>query len=215
MNGVQFANWLPTLLSGLKITVLASVISIAMAIAWGCTVSMIIAMSNKILTPIFRLYTSIFRNSPLLVQMFFFYYALPYVGIKMSAVVCGVIAITLNEGAFVAEILRGSIKNIPKQEVEAAYSLGLTKFQVVTKVIFPLALRSSVPMITGQSSIVIKDTSLFSMIMILDLTRAGSIFYSQFFSTTAFYIVGLFYILLFMIFSVAGKQIETRVKISR
>lgn len=215
MNSVQFANWLPTLLSGLKITVLASVISIATSIAWGCVVSMIVATNNKILTLLFRIYTSIFRNSPLLVQIFFFYYALPYVGIKFSALMCGVIAITLNEGAFIAEILRGSIKNIPKGEVEAAYSLGLTKFQVVTTIIFPLALRASIPMITGQSSIVIKDTSLFSMIMILDLTRAGSVFYSKFFNTTSFYICGFLYILLFMIFSISGKQIEKRVKVGR
>lgn len=215
MNITQFNNWLPTLLEGLWTTVIASIIAIIIAIIWGCIVSMAVAMENKILTPIFRVYTSIFRNSPLLVQMFFAYYALPYIGITLPKLVCGILAIVLNEGAFMAEILRGSVKNIPKGEIDAAYSLGLSRFMVVTRIIFPLAFRISIPSITGQSSIVIKDTSLFSMIMILDLTRAGSIFYSNYFSTASFYIVGLVYIILFLFFSLVGKQVEKRIKINR
>lgn len=196
-------------------TAIGSIISICTAIMWGSLITILIALDNKILTAILRVYVSIFRNSPLLVQMFFAYYALPYIGITWPALVCGVVAITLNEGAFIAEMLRGSIKNIPKGEIEAAYSLGMTKWQVVTRVMFPMAFRTAIPMITGQASIIIKDTSLFSMIMILDLTRASTIYYAKFFDPASFYVVGVFYLALFLIFSFAGKRIENRMSIKR
>ena len=81
--------------------------------------------------------------------------------------------------------------------------------------IFPLAVRASVPMITGQASIVIKDTSLFSMIMILDLTRAGDRFYSQYFSVSSIWIVAAVYIALFLLFHTAGRLVERRVRVRR
>ena len=215
MSTNQFLNWLPTLLEGLETTVIASAVSIVTAILWGSVITILIAMNIKLLTGVLRVYISIFRNSPLLVQMFFCYYALPYIGIKWPAMVCGVVAITLNEGAFIAEMLRGTMKNIPKGEIEAAYSLGLSKFKVVTRIIFPMTFRNAIPMITGQASIVIKDTSLFSMIMIVELTRAGSIFYAKFANVSAFYIVGMVYIFVFLAVSVLGKYVEKRFRVKR
>ena len=215
MSTNQFMNWLPTLLQGLGTTAVASLISIFTAVLWGCVITILIALNEKALTAVLRGYISVFRNSPLLVQMFFCYYALPYIGVKWPAMVCGVVAITLNEGAFVAEMLRGTMKNIPKGEIEAAYSLGLSKFSVVTRVIFPLTFRNAIPMLTGQASIVIKDTSLLSMIMILDLTRSGSIFYAKFYNATSFYIVGVVYVLIFVVVSFLGKKIEKRLTVKR
>lgn len=215
MNANQFINWLPELLKGLEVTVGASLICIVTAVVWGCVVASLNCFHNPILSVLLRIYISVFRNSPLLVWMFLFFYGLPYIGITLSALACGILAITLNEGAFVAEIVRGAIRNVPKGEIEAAYSLGLTRLQVVSRIIFPLAVRASVPMITGQASIVIKDTSLFSMIMILDLTRAGDRFYSKYLNVSAIWIVALIYIILFLLFSTAGKAIERRVKVRR
>lgn len=211
----QFLNWLPTVLQGFGMTALGSSISICTAIVWGSLIAIFIAMDNRALTAILRVYISIFRNSPLLVQIFFAYYALPYIGIVWPAFVCGVVCITLNEGAFIAEMLRGAMKNIPKGEIEAAYSLGLNRWQVVTRVIFPMTFRTTIPSITGQASIIIKDTSLFSMIMIVDLTRASTIFYAKFFNPASFYVVGLFYLAIFVVFSFAGKRIEKRFAVKR
>ena len=166
MTSVQFSNWLPIVLEGLGTTALTSVIAICTAVIWGCIVAMLIAFNNKILSGILRAYVSVFRNSPLLVQLFFIFYGLPFLGVTMPATVCGILGITLNEGAFIAEILRGSVKNIPKGEIEAAESLGLNRAQIIRHIIFPLSFRSSIPMITGQASIIIKDTSLFSIYII-------------------------------------------------
>ena len=174
MNAIQFANWLPDLLSGLKITVLASIVAILTSVVWGCVLASLRCLNLRVLSAVIRIYIVIFRNVPLLVVMFFLFYGLPLVGVDIPAVFCGVISITLNEGAFVAEIIRGSIKNMPRGEVEAAKSLGLGRLTIIRRITFPLAFRASIPMLLGQSSIVIKDTSLFSMILIMDLTRAGS-----------------------------------------
>jgi His/Glu/Gln/Arg/opine family amino acid ABC transporter permease subunit len=210
MNWMQFEAWLPELLNGVKMTVLSSVISAFTAVIWGSVIASLMALQNKFLSSILRIYISIFRNSPLLVQMFFFFYGLPYVGIVLSPLACGIWAITLNEGAFIAEILRGAIRNLPVGEIEAAYSLGLSKYQVIRKIIFPLGIRSSIPMIMGQCSIVIKDTSLFSLIMILDLTRAGVRFYTRTFNNASIWIVAVIYVALFLLFSYIGKYTEKK-----
>lgn len=215
MNSSQFIAWLPHLLQSLGVTVGTSLACIATSIVWGCLVATLISLRNPILTPLLRFYTSVSRNSPLLVQMFFIFYGLPFVGISLPPVVCGILAVTLNEGAFVAEIVRGSIKNIPHGEIKAAYSLGLNKYQVVARIIFPLAIRASIPMIIGQASIVIKDTSLFSMIMITELTRSGDQFYSKYLNTSSIWFVAVLYIVLFLIFNTLGKWIEKTAKVKR
>ncbi len=215
MNAIQFANWLPDLLSGLKITVLASIVAILTSVVWGCVLASLRCLNLRVLSAVFRIYIVIFRNVPLLVVMFFLFYGLPLVGVDIPAVFCGVISITLNEGAFVAEIIRGSIKNMPRGEVEAAKSLGLGRLTIIRRITFPLAFRASIPMLLGQSSIVIKDTSLFSMIMIMDLTRAGSQYYATYFSPTAIWIVGVVYVAIFLIFTIVGRVVENKVVVKR
>ena len=215
MNAIQFANWLPDLLSGLKITVLASIVAILTSVVWGCVLASLRCLNLRVLSAVIRIYIVIFRNVPLLVVMFFLFYGLPLVGVDIPAVFCGVISITLNEGAFVAEIIRGSIQNMPIGEVEAAKSLGLGRLTIIRRITFPLAFRASIPMLLGQSSIVIKDTSLFSMIMIMDLTRAGSQYYATYFSPTAIWIVGVVYVAIFLIFTIVGRVVENKVVVKR
>ena len=215
MNAIQFANWLPDLLSGLKITVLASIVAILTSVVWGCVLASLRCLNLRVLSAVIRIYIVIFRNVPLLVVMFFLFYGLPLVGVDIPAVFCGVISITVNEGAFVAEIIRGSIKNMPRGEVEAAKSLGLGRLTIIRRITFPLAFRASIPMLLGQSSIVIKDTSLFSMIMIMDLTRAGSQYYATYFSPTAIWIVGVVYVAIFLIFTIVGRVVENKVVVKR
>lgn len=215
MNYVQFIDWLPKLLEGLKITLTGSIISVFSSILWGSVVAGILAYDNRLLMPIARTYISIFRNTPLLVIMFFTFYGLPLIGIMLPSLVCGILAITLNEGAFVAEIVRGSVKSLPIGEIEAACCLGLRKSQVVSKIIFPLAFRNSIPMLIGQTSVMVKDTSLFSLIMIVDLTRASSIFYDKYLSSVSVWIVAALYIAIFLAFTQAGRLIEKKALVTR
>ena len=215
MNAVQLSWWMPTLLKGLSITVLASLAGILLSIVFGCILASLRALEIGWLSWLIRIYTVIFRNVPLLVVMYFIFYGFPALDINIPPIACGLIAITLNEGAFVAEILRGAIKNIRKGEIEAADCLGLNRLQVVRHIVFPLAFRSSVPALVGQSSIMIKDTSLFSMIMIIDLTGAASRYYATYFDPTSIWVVGVIYIGLFLIYSVIGRILERRIQVRR
>ena len=210
MNSIQFAEWLPQLLEGLKITLAASLISIVTSTALGSLVAMFVAFDNKILSGFLRVFVSIFRNTPLLVIMFFIFYGLPMVGITCAPLFCGILAITLNESAFVAEIIRGNILSIPQGDIEAAVSLGLRKWQVSSRIIFPLAMRNSVPMLVGQSSVIVKDTSLFSLIMIMDLLRSGQAYYDKYLSSVSIWIVGAVYVVIFLVLTWLGSHIETR-----
>lgn len=215
MNEVQLIRWLPSLLEGLKVTLGASVLSVFTSILWGSVLAVILAYDNRILAPPVRVYISVFRNTPLLVLMFFCFYGMPLLGAALPGLACGVLAITLNEGAFVAEILRGSIRNLPSGEIEAACSLGLRKSQVVNNIVFPLALRNSIPMLTGQASVMVKDTSLFSMLMIVDITRAGSMFYDKYLSSVSIWIVAALYILIFLAFTQLGRFFERKAIVKR
>lgn len=121
----------------------------------------------------------------------------------------------LNEGAFISEIIRGYISAIPRGDWEAGESIGLSRFQVVRYAILPQALRDAIPAITGQISIIIKDTSLFSMIMISELTRVSNSIYTRTFDTSGFVISALLYLILFIVLSTAAKQVEFRFKVKR
>lgn len=162
-----------------------------------------------------RVYVNIFRDTPLLVQLFLLYYGLPFIGINFSNFWCAVIGVTLNEGAFLSEIIRGYIETIPKGDWEAGESLGLHKLQVITHCIFPQAIREAVPALTGQISIIIKDTSLFSLIMITELTRISDSIYTKTFDTSGFIISAILYILIFLVLTVISHFIETAVRIKR
>lgn len=215
MSRIQFIEWLPTLLEGLRTTMIASLISIAAALIVGALVAIVVAYDNRVLTAICRVYISVFRNTPLLVIMFFFYYGLPMLNVSWPALVCGIAAITVNESAFIAEIIRGAIKDIPRGEIEAVCSLGLTKFQVVRKLIFPLAFSNAIPMLTGQASVIVKDTSLFSIIMVMDLMRAGNKFYEKYLNSTSIWIVALIYVLIFACITQLGRRIEKKTMVRR
>jgi len=133
----------------------------------------------------------------------------------MSSFFTGVLAITLNEGAFFAEIIRGSINGVPKNDWEAAESLGLGRGRILTNVIFPQALRNAIPALTGQISLVIKDTSLLSMIMIVELTRVGSMIYNQYFDLTGFIFAAALYVVLFIGINRASFVLENRSRVRR
>ena len=209
------SQWWPNIVQALGITIEITLLAGALSILVGLTVAALQTLGVPSITTVCRIYVSIFRNTPLLVQLFFLFYGLPSVGIRMSPFVTGVLGITLNEGAFMAEIFRGNILAINQGDWEAAESLGLSPLQVLYHVILPQALRDSLPAITGQLSIVIKDTSLLSLIMIVELTMVANQIYSRLFDLTGFSVALGLYILLNLFMSGISKITEKRVRVRR
>jgi polar amino acid transport system permease protein len=147
------------------------------------------------------IYIESIRSTPLLAQLYFFYFGLPSLGIPMSEESTGVLALVLNSGAYMAEILRAGVQSIPYGQIEAAMSSGLSYLQRMRHIVLPQAIGVTLPPMLGQSIVLFKDSALLSLISIMELTRAGQIMTSErfmpaegFLTTAAFYLL-IYYML--------------------
>ncbi|MBA3012994.1 MAG: amino acid ABC transporter permease [Proteobacteria bacterium] len=170
------------LLDGLVITLKISSLGLVLSILMGfCS-----AFARLSVFPMLRLtawvYVETIRNTPLLIQIFLIYFVISPV-LDISAFWSAVIALSLFEGAYASEIIRSGIINIPKGQVEAAQSIGLSASATYIKVIIPQMLRQTLPMLAGQSVSLIKDSALVSTISIYDLTMQGQKIVSETFLT--------------------------------
>ncbi len=208
------ARYYPLLLKGLLLTIKFASISVVTALLFGLLIAVLQSLRVPVLARLLDWYVVFFRETPLLVQLYFIYYALPSLGILLSAGLSGVLAITLNEGAFIAEIIRGGIQGVDSGQPEAARALAMTRLQAMRLVIMPQALRNVIPSLVGQSSYVLKDTSLLSVIAIPELlSQAGYINDKVLSPLTVFLAAAALYVLLFFILDTAGSVTEARLSI--
>jgi len=154
----------------------------------------------KLLSRIAYVYIESIRSTPLLVQLFFFYFGLPSLGLRMSEASTGILALALNSGAYMAEIIRAGIQSIPNGQIEAAVSSGLNYFQRMRHVILPQAIGVTLPPMLGQAIVLVKDSALLSLISLPELTRAGQIMTSErFMPAEGFLTSAVFYLLIYYI----------------
>lgn len=164
------------LLSGVGYTIGFTVLCIALGLALGLLVGLGRLSRLRVVTLPLRIYVEVFRCTPVLVQLVWFYYALPVLaGIEMSASMAAVLALTLYGGAFYSEIVRGGIVSIDPGQVEAGQALGMTRAQVMRRVVLPQALRRMLPPLTNQSILQLKNTSLLSVLAVPDLLYQGQV----------------------------------------
>jgi polar amino acid transport system permease protein len=143
-------------------------------------------------------YIESIRSTPLLVQLFFFYFGLPSLGFRLSEAATGILALTLNSGAYMAEIIRAGIQSISHGQMEAAVSSGLNYFQRMRYVILPQAIGVTLPPMLGQAIVLVKDSALLSLISLPELTRAGQIMTSErFMPAEGFLTSAVFYLLIY------------------
>lgn len=206
---------LPTLFDGLRVTLEITVISLIIAIIIGLIIGLMNISRNKALKIIAIIYIDIVRGTPLIVQAFFIYFGLPAVlDFKINALTAGIIAISFNAGAYMAEIFRAGILSIDKGQMEAARSLGLPYGKSMTKIILPQAVRRMVPALINQFIISLKDTSILSVIGIQELTQSGEIIIASTFKSFQIWsVVGIMYFILIMILTVLSRNIERRLKV--
>ncbi|MBL4932857.1 amino acid ABC transporter permease [Clostridium paridis] len=202
----------PSLLSGLLVTLKITIFSLVFASIIGLLVGLLNISSNKILKRIAVIYIDIIRGTPLIVQAFFIYFGIPSVmGIRIDPVLAGIIALSLNAGAYMAEIFRAGIQSVHKGQMEAARSLGLSYGKAMRKVILPQAIRTMIPSIINQFIISLKDTSILSVIGLRELTQSGQIIIaSNFKSFQIWLIVGVMYFIIITTISIISKRIERR-----
>ncbi|MCG2584023.1 amino acid ABC transporter permease [Massilia sp. TS11] len=162
----------PVMLQGALYTLLFAVAAMLGGLAIGFPVAVMRMLPYAVLRWPSALYVSAMRGTPLLVQIFVIYYGLPSIGIEFEPVTAGVLALSLNAGAYLSETLRGAISSIALGQWRAAYSLGLNYWQTLGYVVLPQALRVAVPSMSNTLISLIKDTSLVSVITVTELMLA-------------------------------------------
>lgn len=167
---------IPILLQGAVITIQITV----MAVGYGFFIGMIAALANlsrfRIVRLLVKCYVELFRGTPLLVQIFMIYFALPMViGQSINPYVAAVTACSINSGAYVSEIFRAGIQSIDKGQMEAGRSLGLTWGQTMRYIVMPQAFKAIIPPLGNEFIAMMKDTSLVSVIGFEELTRRGQL----------------------------------------
>ncbi|MGO4811831.1 amino acid ABC transporter permease [Cupriavidus sp. 2MCAB6] len=174
MSALQLvADSLPVLMQGMLLTIKFALLSMVFGLVIGTVVALMGISHRRVLMAIARVYVSIMRGTPLLVQIFVVYYGLPGIGIALEPTPAGVLTLSLNVGAYLSESMRGAILGIPRGQWLAAYSLGLTQGQTLRYVVGPQALRLAVPSLSNSLISLIKDTSLVSVITVTELLRTA------------------------------------------
>ena len=171
---------IPLLVAGAGITVEVTFLSVGLGLAFGIIVSLIRLSGVKPLRYIGNVYVDFIRGTPLLVQIFLVYFALPaIINHRVDAFFAAISACSINSGAYIAEIFRGGIQSIDKGQMEAGRSLGMTWWQTMRFIILPQAFKRIIPPLGNEFIAMLKDSSLVSVIGFEELTRRGQLIIAQ------------------------------------
>lgn len=173
-NVPVFLNSLPQLLWGLVVTIQIGIASILCGLVGGLFLAVARLYAPATFTPLIRIYIDIFRSIPLLVLLIIIYYALPFVGIRLSPFFSAVTALFLVSAAYTAEIFRAGIEAVPHGQFEASAALGLSNRNTMVDIILPQAIRIVIPPLTNNCINVMKDTALASVVAMPDLLKQAT-----------------------------------------
>ena len=188
-------------------------IGVALATLIGLVSAVVIHFRIPVLSVIFKIYIEIFRNTPLLIQLFFLYFALPKIGVKISAEVCGWLGLGLLGGSYMSEAFRSGIEAIDSVQRESALSLGMTDFQVMIHVILPQALSYSTPAFVANIIFLLKETSVFSAISLMDLMFRAKDLIGLYYNTAEYLaLLVVFYLKILLPVSILGTVLERRLR---
>ena len=174
LNFNVLAEAFPLLLRGLSITLMLGVVSIILGLVLGMTLALLRLYAPRFLQITARIYIDVFRSIPLLVLLIVIYYALPFLGLRLSSFASVVAALTLVSGAYTAEIFRAGIEAIPKGQFESSRAVGLSSRHMMVDIILPQAVRIVIPPLTNNCINVVKDTALASVVAMPDLLKQAT-----------------------------------------
>ena len=208
---------LPRLFEGSLVTLKLALLGFAFSVVLATFVTVArTASKSRILAYSVAIYISFIRGTPLLVQIFLVFYVLPIVGLNIGPISAGILALTLNSAAFVIEILRGGLASVPKGQVEAARSLGLSGFALWAKVILPQTFMASIPPLVNEFTQVLKATALLSTITVVELMRVSQQIYSNNYHPVEV-LTGAFVMYFLMCFAVSrsASLLESKFEVKR
>lgn len=213
MDWQYIVEVLPFYKTALWLTIKLAAIGIVFATITGFICSVIQYFKVKVLNQIVQVYLEIARNTPLLIQLFFLYFGLPKVGLTLSGEMCAIIGLTFLGGSYMAEAFRAGMEAVTKSQVESGKALGLNDFQLVRYVIFPQAFSYSVPAFGANCIFLIKETSVFSGIAILELTNTTKNLMGIYYKTNeALFMLVIGYLIILLPFTLFLMWLERRVR---
>lgn len=206
-------SYLPRYWDALLLTLRIGWLGIALAFVLGVLCAVVIYNRIPVLRRIAGIYIELFRNTPLLVQLFFIYFALPKIGIRISPELCGILGVGLLGGAYMAETFRSGLENVAKIQTESAESLGMNRRQVFFHVVLPQAVNSSVPGIVANTIFLLKETSVFSTISLMDLMFTAKDLIGMYAKTIeCLTMLVVFYLIMLLPVSIVGTILERRLR---
>lgn len=207
-------TFLPQLIAGAKITVFITLIGLLGGLVIGTVAGLMRAYGGTVLNGFAFVYIELIRGTPIVVQVMFLYFAMPIlVGLRIDPMSAAVLAIVVNAGAYIAEIVRGAFLSISKGLSEAGLAIGLAHWQVLIYILGPLAFRRLIPPLGNQFIVSLKDTSLFIVIGVGELTRTGQeIMASNFRAVEIWSAVAVIYLVLTGTMTVTLRIIENRMR---
>lgn len=213
MNFDAMAQYFPLYEDAAWLTLSIGWIGIAGSVIIGLIVAMIVHFRIPVLRQLCRVYIELFRNTPLLIQLFFFYFGLPRMGFSITPEVCGMVGLALHGGAYMAESFRAGLENVEPIQRESAISLGLSKLQSMRYVVLPQAVSLSFPSFVANVIFLLKETSVFSAISLMDLMFVTKDLMGLYYKTTECLVMLVaFYLIILVPVSVAGTYIERRLR---
>ncbi|SFC21666.1 amino acid ABC transporter permease [Butyrivibrio sp. YAB3001] len=211
MDFEVISSYIPKYIEAFWLTIRIGWIGIALSIVIGIFTAFVLHFKVPVLSAVSKVYVELFRNTPLLVQLFFIYFALPKIGISVKADTCGAVGLGLLGGSYMSEVFRSGLDGVAASQTESALALGLSKRQLFFYVIFPQALSLSVPGVVANVIFLLKETSVFSAISLMDLMFTAKDLIGLYYNTTeALFLLVVFYIIMLLPVSVLGSIIEKK-----
>lgn len=204
---------LPFILMGLKLTAKVYVATLLFALPLGLLAAIGKVNGPRIIKKVLFLYTWIWRGTPLLLQLFFVFYGLPLIGIKLSPFEAATVTYALNSGAYLTEIFRGGIESIEKGQYEAGKALGMSYIQTMRRIIIPQTVRRVLPPTCSEAVNLVKDTALLAVIGMPDLLRISTQIFTRDFTITPFIIAFVLYLMISSVLVNLFAKLEKRYSI--
>lgn len=206
-------KYLPLYQKAAIITLKIGIIGIIISIILGIIFSIILFLKIPIIRFLINFYIELSRNTPLLIQLFFIYYGLPKIGIKLQNEICGIVGIAFLGGGYMTETIRSGIEAINKIQFETAYSVGFNKLQAFFFIILPQVFSISIHGIVANIIFLLKETSVFSAISIMDLMFTAKDLIGIYYNTAeSLFLLVMFYLIILIPVSILGTIIERKIK---
>ena len=207
---------MPVLLEGLKLTFAIAGAALPLAMIWGLVLVFMRISRRRLVSSIATTYIELLRNTPGLNQLYFIFFALPFLGIFFSPFQAGVIALTAQHGAFFAELYRAGIDAVGQGQYDAGKSIGMRFSMIMRQIVLPQALVWAIPPIVNQMTVLFLDSSLASTVGVMELTLAGKrLAESRAASYEIFAAIGIMYLIVSLVGAVIARVGENRLRFAQ